>query len=194
MAIVDSLLNTVGAGFGSREEMYANGLGACQQLHDGGWLKDPILDYGAGLGRMAVPLIELGYDVIAWDDDPQMRDSLRALGVFVDRPSRNYATAVCCYVLQHQSEATAKAILQVLAAYCHRLIFTAPTFELFCGNPPPNYVRLAEKQDRLTEIRSAESWIVAESEIAGLLDRTGFDSSTLAVAIPRYWTVMRISP
>lgn len=86
-----------------------------------------VLDFGAGDGRVTVPLVRLGYRVTAADSSPTMLAALHAKAptiptVLTDGldgdtlPRRAFDAAVCLAVLIHHGYAAGRRIIEALAA------------------------------------------------------------------------------
>jgi 2-polyprenyl-3-methyl-5-hydroxy-6-metoxy-1,4-benzoquinol methylase len=86
-----------------------------------------VLDFGAGDGRIAIPLARLGYTVTAADASPRMLAALHAAAPTMQvllndgldggaLPRHAFDAAVCVAVLIHHSYDTAHRIIETLAA------------------------------------------------------------------------------
>lgn len=85
-----------------------------------------VLDFGAGDGRVAVPLARLGYRVTAADSSPRMLAALTDAepaiptvltdGLDGRLPRRAYGAAVCLAVLIHHGYAAGRRIIEALTA------------------------------------------------------------------------------
>lgn len=86
-----------------------------------------VLDFGAGDGRVAIPLARLGYTVTAADSSPTMLAALHAAAPTIpvvltdglDRdalPRHAFDAAVCLAVLIHHGYTTGRHIIETLTA------------------------------------------------------------------------------
>lgn len=86
-----------------------------------------VLDFGAGDGRIAIPLARLGFTVTAADSSPRMLAALHAEAptmqvILTDGldgdalPRHTFDAAVCVAVLIHHSYDTARRIIETLTA------------------------------------------------------------------------------
>jgi 2-polyprenyl-3-methyl-5-hydroxy-6-metoxy-1,4-benzoquinol methylase len=83
-----------------------------------------VLDFGAGDGRVAIPLARLGYTVTAADSSPRMLAALHAAaptipviltdGMDGALPHHTFDAAVCLAVLIHHSYAVGRRIVESL--------------------------------------------------------------------------------
>jgi 2-polyprenyl-3-methyl-5-hydroxy-6-metoxy-1,4-benzoquinol methylase len=85
-----------------------------------------VLDFGAGDGRVSIPLTRLGYAVTAADSSPRMLAALHAAAPTIPviltnglngdaLPRRRFDAAVCLAVLIHHGYDTAHRIIEALA-------------------------------------------------------------------------------
>lgn len=71
------------------DEFWALGREQAQQVRSYAEPGAFVVDFGAGIGRLAIPLVELGFDVLAVDSSPAMLDALaeRAAAAGVEVPT-----------------------------------------------------------------------------------------------------------
>jgi SAM-dependent methyltransferase len=185
---MDELLGIVGSSYRTREQMYESGKRWCDRVNGAGLLSvSSVLDYGAGLGRVAWPLVnDYGLDVTAYDTDCRMRHELRRLGICVvdELPSvGGWDLGICLYVLQHLTWNQARSLLRLLSSLVSRLIFSVPTYEQWnaVGEPvPDSYTDLVFVTAEMEVLHgcSKRSWIVHEDRIRELVCGTGFSAPT----------------
>lgn len=137
---MDELLARIGK-YDSLESLYSNGWQTASNLIDAGYIdaSDKVIDYGAGLGRVAVPLRTLGIDIRCYEPHKESAEVLNSKGLRVEPDPRGKLTlldryepadvSLCLFVLQHLSLADAFDAVRACSMLSDRLIFTYPTYE-----------------------------------------------------------------
>jgi SAM-dependent methyltransferase len=156
---------------------------------------DTVLDYGSGLGRISIPLQELGITVQAVDECPQMREWLtdkmrqRAISPGDILDDANYSVAMLYFVLQHNSPSNVRRIIRRLGRVANRLLFTVPTFEQWkCQKnergrwiAPKGFVAACDVPDAVVGIKEQSSGMWAADELPDLFIGTNWDVETLSL-------------
>jgi SAM-dependent methyltransferase len=183
-----TLLRRVGR-YESVTDLHVQGHVWVDQLEAAGELKtgagQSLLDYGAGLGRLSVPLTRRGYSVVAVDECPHMRRCLTGGGVTVYPPGvldvvtsgLQFDVAFCCYVLQHNPPSMVRTIIDRIGQHADRLLFTVPTrddADMPLGFVPPSMV-----PDVVSGEREALSAMYRTTDVPLLFTDTVWDVATL---------------
>ena len=190
MSDIRQLLRRVGIQWESVEQLHAAGQQWLPILKRQGLLKDDdrVLDYGAGLGRLAVPLMNAGLDITAADECPRMRQFLDWRNIPTLTPQqvpqigRRYDVAMCCFVLQHNPWDAARDIVARLGVAARRLVFTVPTvsqWRMMGRDVPESYVNPAAITDRAVGHREEMSALYSDDDVRALFAGSRWDVSTL---------------
>jgi 2-polyprenyl-3-methyl-5-hydroxy-6-metoxy-1,4-benzoquinol methylase len=141
---------------------------------------EKVLDFGAGGGRVAIPLAKR-CEVKVLEVHPDRLRHLKRIGFSEAEDGEQFDVAVAFFVLQHQSLATVRELTAMLSRRAERLIFTYPTYELLEERPKSKlkWVPLAEFVQRPVPDCNHESALCHEEELPMLFEGSDFDVTTL---------------
>lgn len=141
---------------------------------------EKVLDFGAGNGRLAIPLAK-HCEVKVIEANPQRLAHLKRIGLKEADEDERFDVAIAFFVLQHQSLATARELTAMLARRAQRFVFSYPTYELLAERRKSKlkWVPLAEMKQRPVPDCNHESALCYESELPMLFEGSGFDVTAL---------------
>jgi SAM-dependent methyltransferase len=155
-----------------------------------------ILDVGAGLGRLAIPLQAMGCTVHAVDARADMVEHLEAAGVeamhYDGVPDAlgtdSYDLVLAMHVFQHQGRHHVEALLKSMHRVAPRLLFTLPTAEAYAHRLPADYVLGHGTTERF--VNCERSFTYLEAEVPQLLHGCGY-ASCVRVGRNKLWHAQR---
>jgi len=152
---LEKTLRVVAAGIDTLKELDVYGQRWVDKMLEDGIIEPGIkvLDYGAGLGRLSIPMQKAGILVTAVDRRRDMRDYLvkNDIRTFLAEDLKKiegeyFDMAIAMYVFQHMSRDVAREIIRQIANVTHLLYFTIPTVSMFPDGFGKTYRREAEEK------------------------------------------------
>jgi ubiquinone/menaquinone biosynthesis C-methylase UbiE len=183
---INKLIKIVGSRLESIEQIEKQGEKWCNFFVSRGMIKPgmKVLDYGAGLGRLAIPFSKIA-TVKALDVNPDMVEYLNEHGVEASVASDcegvegTFDFVISCYVFEHNMIEDVQKLIQQMSKITDVLYFTYPTIEVFNGVFPNNYQHYKELE-RLPLIENTQtSRMMFHRELPILVEGSTFDSNSL---------------
>ena len=152
-----------------------------------------IVDIGAGLGRLAIPLQDMGCHVHAVDSREDMVQHLRNAGVEAtlcdgvppDMMPDSHDLVLAMHVFQHQGRHHVERLLQDMSRVAPRLLFTLPTAEAYGHRLPHDYVLGHGTDERY--VHCERSFTYLEAEVPELLLANGYSTCVRAGHNKKLW-------
>ena len=135
-----------------------------------------VLDYGAGLGRIAIPLSRF-CDVRVYEPHEASLRHLTRNGLS-DEFAEEHDVALCLHVLQHLSLVDAREVLTQLSGLADRLLFTYPTYEQVARCTGITSDQFIPALEMVTDPDCSASGILPVAAFGVLMDGTGWDVMT----------------
>ncbi len=199
MSKIEHMLQVVASRSPDLAALMANGRNWTTKLSAEGlvWPGLRILDVGAGLGRLAIPLQAMGCRVHAVDSREDMVDHLRNAGVEAtlgdgvpgDLEPDSYNLVLAMHVFQHQGRQHVERLLQSMCRVAPRLLFTLPTAEAYGHRLPHDYVLGHGTDERF--VNCERSFTYLEAEVPQLLLSNGYTSCVRAGYNRKLWHATR---
>jgi len=145
-----------------------------------------ILDYGAGLGRLAIPFNKIA-KVVALDVNPDMVAYLKEHGVEAylatdcNAVQGPFDFAISCYVFEHNSVEDCQTLVKQICKLTDIFYFTYPTVEAFDSKFPPGYAYYKQIEKLPLLVNTQTSRMMYYRELPLLLKGSTFDPNSL------YW-------
>jgi 2-polyprenyl-3-methyl-5-hydroxy-6-metoxy-1,4-benzoquinol methylase len=141
-----------------------------------------ILDYGAGVGRMAIPFNRIA-NVTAIDGNPKMVKYLTENGILAfcgdDCTSvinKTFDFAMSMYVLQHIHFPKSQEIVRQISKITSTFYFTYPIIEM---NAPESYMHYTDSYDIDVLESHHYSRKMSEKDLPKLFEKSQFNSNTI---------------
>lgn len=132
-----------------------------------------VLDFGAGVGRLSVPMAEAGAQVTAIDRRDDMITYLTSCGVecFQSEDAlpvmgKSFDFAIATYVFQHMGRLRARHIIEQIGLVTDKLYFTIPVISYWEGKAmPPSYHPEIGQSGWEEHGESERSYVYADDQI-----------------------------
>jgi SAM-dependent methyltransferase len=168
----------------SLDELYENGRKWVDKLFELGIVKegDRVLDFGAGVGRVSIPLKARGCIVTAVERRPNMVRMLRDSDILTIEASdmsevrcmegEELDLIIASYVFQHQGLSHVQELVAQASELSNKLLFTIPTFEYWKGKPPYKLLGKDSTDERFEACE--ESFVYYEKEVWSFLKDSAY--------------------
>lgn len=145
---------------------------------------DKVLDFGAGSGRVAVPLSKQ-CSVKVMESNQSILANLLGCGFKQPAPGEKFDVAIALFVFQHNTLERVRALTHSLSYMTKRLIFTYPTHELLAKRPGNKlkWVPAAELPEQPVPDCNHLSGVLHEAELPTLFETSEFDTDTLRFVV-----------
>lgn len=199
MSDLDKMLHVVASRSQNLDKLMANGRRWTKLLRKEGLVAPGmrILDLGAGLGRLSIPLQAMGCTVHAVDSRADMVAHLRAAGIEARQcngvpdmlEADSYDLVLAMHVFQHQGRHHVEKLVQRISHVSPRLLFTLPTVEAYGKHLPPDYVVDQGTTERYVDCERSFTW--HEADVPGLFHSTTYTTCVRAGRDNKLWHAHR---
>lgn len=199
MTNLKKMLHVVASRSPDLNKLMANGQSWVRSLHADGLVVPGlrVLDIGAGLGRLSIPLQAMGCTVHAVDSRADMVAHLRAAGIDARQgegvpdvlEDDSYDLVLAMHVFQHQGRHHVQRLVHRMSCVAPRLLFTLPTVEAYVKGLPHDYIVGEGTDERFVDCERSFTW--RESNVPGLIAGSKYITCVRAGKANKLWHAQR---
>jgi len=199
MSDLKKMLHVVASRSANLDKLMANGRIWVNSLNADGLVVPGlrILDIGAGLGRLSIPLQAMGCTVHAVDSRADMVAHLRACGIDAQQgdgvpdalDDDSYDLVLAMHVFQHQGRQHVERLVQRMSYVAPRLLFTLPTVEAYAKGLPHDYIIGEGTDERFVDCERSFTW--REATVPGLMVGSRYTNCVRSGKANKLWHAQR---